>query len=131
VRTHILATEPFRGDLDHDRTLVYGALRRGSCFVAYDGIGDATGFRFTAQSGGSTVTMGREIALDGEVSLEVTSPLQAELRLLRNGRVVSSKRGRQLRCATAESGVYRVEAYRPYLFKRRGWVFTNPIYVRP
>jgi hypothetical protein len=131
VRTHILTTEPFDGELDHDRTLVYDALRRGSCFVAYDGIGEATGFRFTAQSGGSTITMGQETVLDGKVTLEVTSPLKAELRILRNGRVVSSAGGRRLRYVTPEDGVYRVEAYRPYLFKRRGWVFTNPIYVRP
>jgi hypothetical protein len=131
VRTHILTTEPFEGNLDHDRALVYDALRRGSCFVTYDGIGDATGFRFTAHRGGSTATMGQEVTPDGEVALEVTSPLKAELRILRNGRVVSSTRGKLLRYVTAEDGVYRVEAYRPYLFKRRGWVFTNPIYVRP
>jgi hypothetical protein len=29
-----------------------------------------------------------------------------------------------------EQGVYRVEAYRRCFFRKRGWVFTNPIYVR-
>lgn len=131
VRTHILTTEPFDGDPDHDRRLVYDALRGGSCFVAYDGIADATGFRFTADTGGCTATVGEEIVLDDEVALEVTSPLKAELRILRHGRVVCSTRGKRLRYVTAEGGVYRVEAHRRYLFKRRGWVFTNPIYVRP
>jgi hypothetical protein len=31
---------------------------------------------------------------------------------------------------TAEPGVYRIEAYRRYLSKRRGWIYSNPIYVR-
>lgn len=130
VRTHILTTEPFEGEFDRDRTLAYDALRRGHCFVAYDGIGDATGFRFTAQSGNSTATMGEEVVLDGEVVLEIASPLKAELCILKNGRVLSSTRGKQLRYVTSEGGVYRAEAYRQYLFRRRGWVFTNPIYVR-
>jgi hypothetical protein len=29
-----------------------------------------------------------------------------------------------------KKGVYRVEAYRSFLLRKRGWVFTNPIYVR-
>ena len=31
---------------------------------------------------------------------------------------------------TTEAGVYRVEVYRRYLGKRRGWIYSNPIYVR-
>jgi hypothetical protein len=30
---------------------------------------------------------------------------------------------------TTEPGVYRVEAYLDYLGIRRGWIFSNPIYV--
>jgi hypothetical protein len=131
VRTHIIAPDPFNQNLNHDRALVYDALKAGSCFVAYDAIGDATGFRFTAHSGESTAAMGEEVPLVGEIALEVASPLKADLRLLRNGRVVARQRGKELRYVTGESGVYRVEAYRRFLFKRRGWVFTNPIYVRP
>jgi hypothetical protein len=130
VRTHIIAPEPFSRDVNHDSAVVYDALRRGSCFVAYDAIGDATGFRFTARSGECTAAMGEEVPLAGEVALEVSSPLKADLRLLRDGCVVARKQGRELRYVTGESGVYRVEAHRRFLFKRRGWVFTNPIYVR-
>ena len=39
---------------------------------------------------------------------------------------------KQQACAhiTSEPGVYRIEAYRRYLGRRRGWIFSNPIYVR-
>ncbi len=131
VRTHILTSEPFDHDLEHDRTLVYDALRMGSCFAAYDAIGDATGFRLTARSDSSTATMGGQIPFVDDLVLEITSPLKAELRLLRDGQLVAVERGKELRYVVCESGVYRVEAYRRRLFQRRGWVFTNPIYVRP
>jgi len=131
VRTHIIAPEPFNHDLEHDRTLVYDALKSGSCFVAYDAIGDATGFRLTARSGASTATMGSQVPFAHDLALEVTSPLKAELRLLRDGQLVAMESGKELRYRASESGVYRVEAYRRHLFQKRGWVFTNPIYVRP
>jgi hypothetical protein len=130
VRTHILSPAPFEGELEHDRALVYQALPAGNCFVAYDAIGDSQGFRFTGQSGEVIVGMGEEIPLSGNVEFTIFSPLKADLRLLRDGRVVAHDEGRTLEHSTAEPGVYRVEAYRKHLLKSRGWVFTNPIYVR-
>ena len=130
ANTHILCEEAFNGQLDHDQRVVYDALRDGRCFVAYDLLGNTRGFRFTAKSGDATVIMGQEIALQGEVSLEIHSPRRADIRLLRDGRIVARRWGRGLRWTTRERGVYRVEAYRSFLLKKRGWVFTNPIYVR-
>ncbi len=130
VRTHIIAPQPLRRELKPDRALVYQALKNGSCFVAYDAIGDSRGFRFTASSGDSSVAMGGEIALLGGVQLEITSPVNAELRLLRDGQVVARERGKRLRYEAQDAGVYRVEARRRHLLKSRSWVFTNPIYVR-
>jgi len=49
--------------------------------------------------------------------------------LVHEGKVVAQKRGKILRYRAKEKGAYRVEAYRRYLLRRRGWVFTNPIYV--
>jgi len=129
VRTHIFTSQPLSGVLDRDRRLVYRALREGRAFVAYDAIGNATGLSFEARSGASMCGMGEDVRLSGEVTLEVSSPLRAELRLLRNGQTVAQTEGTGLRYTTGESGVYRVEAHRRHLGRRRGWVFTNPIYV--
>jgi hypothetical protein len=131
VRTHILSPMPLEGELEHDRALVYQALKAGSCFVAYDAIGDATGFRFTGRSGEVIAAMGEQIATSGNVEFTIFSPLKADLRLLRDGQVVARHEGRTLDYSTAEPGVYRVEAYRKHVAKSRGWVFTNPIYARP
>lgn len=131
INTHILSQEAFNGQLAHDKRVVYDALREGRCFVAYDLLGNPHGFRFAAKSSDATVIMGQEIALQqGEVSLEVHSPQRADIRLLRNGQIVARRSGKSLRWKTSEKGVYRVEAYRSFLLRKRSWVFTNPIYVR-
>jgi hypothetical protein len=32
--------------------------------------------------------------------------------------------------ATSEPGAYRVEAFVPYYGQRRGWIYSNPIFVK-
>jgi hypothetical protein len=127
---HILTEEVFKGQLDHDKKVIYDALREGHCFTAYDLLGDTRGFRFTARSGAAEAIMGDEITLQGQIVFEVSSPQRAHIRLLRDGASVAHTRGKKLHYTAREQGVYRVEAYRRYLFRKRGWVFTNPIYVR-
>jgi len=137
---HILTEEDFNGQLDHDKKVIYGALKEGHCFTAYDLLGNTQGFRFTAtsyrpdcksgESRASEAIMGDEITLQSQVLFEVSSPQQAHIRLLRDGTIVAHTRGKKLHYTAKEQGVYRVEAYRRYLFRKRGWVFTNPIYVR-
>ncbi len=131
VRLHILTDAALQRDLDHDRQLVYEAIRKGRSFIAYDWIGDATGFRFAARTqGAQTAGMGEELTLGESAELEISSPLPAELRLMHHGQVVARARGRALRHTVTQPGAYRAEAYRRYRLLRRGWVFTNPIYLQ-
>jgi len=127
---HILTEEVFNGQLDHDKKVIYEALKEGHCFTAYDLLGDVRGFRFTARSGAAEAIMGDEITLQSQILFEVSSPQRAHIRLLRDGTAVAHTRGKKLHYTAREQGVYRVEAYRRYFFRKRGWVFTNPIYVR-
>lgn len=131
LRTHIFTPEPFNGELEHDEALVYEALKGGHSFVAYDAIGDASGLTFSARRDKESAGMGQKIPLGDGVQFEVVSPLPADLCLFKNGEVVVRQKGKRLTHRAQESGVYRVEAYRRHLFKTRGWVFTNPIYVTP
>jgi hypothetical protein len=129
ARTHIFTSQTFNGELEHDKKLVYQALKGGHCFTAYDGIGDANGFHFSAKNSEETAGMGQDISLRDGVEFEIFSPLPADLRLLKDGQVIAHNKGRTVSHVTQDSGVYRVEAYRRRLFKSRGWVFSNPIYV--
>jgi hypothetical protein len=131
VNTHAILTAPLTGDSNADRKLIYEALGNGRAFVAYDLPASARGFRFTGQGHDKTAYMGEEIPAKGGVTLQAKLPLAAELRLIKDGQVLK-KWDRQTACThiTTEPGVYRIEAHRNYLGKKRGWIYSNPIYVR-
>jgi hypothetical protein len=131
INTHLFIEEPLTNNLEADKKMIYSALGAGHCFVAYDLPADTKGFRFSAQGKAGTAWMGDEIPVEGGVTLKIKLPIAAECRLLRNGSVIKVWMGIEA-CTyiTTEPGVYRVEVYKRYLFKKRGWIFSNPIYVR-
>jgi len=131
VNMHVLLEAPLSGDLEADGQMIYDALGSGHGFVAYDLLGDARGFRFEARAtDGRMAIMGDEFPSQGPVSLEVTVPQGGLIRLLRDGQEVARSRGTRLAVETQEPGVYRVEVYRRRWFRQRGWIFSNPIYLR-
>lgn len=131
INTHLLTPHRLTGDLPADRRMVYDALRRGSAFIGYDLPAPTNGFRFHAQGKECTVGMGEEIALYGSVTLQARLPQKCECRLIRNGEIIKSWHDRDI-CAyiANQPGVYRIECYLPYLGKPRGWIFSNPIFIR-
>jgi hypothetical protein len=131
INTHIQTTEPLSGEVDTDKHLALEALRRGRAFVGYDLPAPTRGFNFRAQGLNSRASMGEEISSVNGVTLQIRLPLRTECHLLKDGEIIKSWNDRDS-CAhiTTEPGVYRVEAYIQYRGKRRGWIFSNPIYVR-
>jgi hypothetical protein len=125
VRTHLVSPEPFSGTAG-DLSRVYSLLAEGRCYVSYDLLADATGFRFWAERGGLAAQMGDEVAAGEPFDFHASCPADAELRLLRDGQPVATARGRELAARDAVPGVYRVEAR----LDGRPWIFSNPIYVR-
>jgi len=131
VNTHTLLSEPLSGDVTTDRNLIYKAMAAGHCFVGYDLPAPTHGFRFTAQGRDASATMGDEIPAKGGVTLQVKLPSAAEILLLKDGQVIQTWKNQTAGThITTEPGVYRIEAYRRFLGKRRGWIYSNPIYVR-
>ncbi|MFN2182724.1 MAG: CehA/McbA family metallohydrolase [Anaerolineae bacterium] len=129
INTHLLSEEPLRGDLEHDRAVIYDALRMGRGFLGYERPGKIDGFSFWAQSGGNEATMGESLPFEGTVELRVSVPERARLRLLRNGQVIAQTVESRLTAISHVPGVYRVEAYQRHAGRERGWIFSNPIYV--
>jgi len=131
VNTHIFTPDPLTGDLQTDRNMVYQALRRGNCFVGYDLPAPTNGFRFTAQTSSGTAWMGDELVLEGSATLQIRLPMETDCRLIKDGTLVKSWHRYQI-CTytTNEPGVYRVECLISYLGKNRGWIYSNPIYLR-
>lgn len=129
VNTHVLTERPLNGSLEHDKKLIYDALRAGRTWVGYDLPAPTIGFQFLARCGSREATMGGVVERIGAVTFDVRTPRGADIRLLCNGRVVARASGRRLLYTSIEAGAYRVEAYRWYRLQSRGWIFSSPIYV--
>jgi hypothetical protein len=130
INTHILTLDPFTGDFDLDKQVVLNALKNGRAFIGYDLPSPTNGFNFHAKNRRSKALMGEEIRLTDEVSLQIKLPRKAECQLLRNGNIVKIWNNQENSTfVTNEPGNYRVEAYLKFRGKRRGWIFSNPIYV--
>ena len=131
INTHIILPTPLTGDASIDKKMIYDSLSAGHCFIGYDLPAPTRGFRFTAQGREADVIMGDEIQARGGVTLQARTPSAAEIRLIKNGKVIQKWKNQNIAMhVTTEPGVYRVEAYRRYLGRKRGWIFSNPIYVR-
>ena len=132
LNNHILTIKPFIGDFAHDKGLVLNALRRGNAWVGYDAAGDTTEFRFSAQGLKQQAIMGDTLKLKkGNVTFQITAPAPSHIQLLRNGDVVAeiSETPRLLH-QTDEPGAYRVQVFTRFAGRKRGWIYSNPIYVR-
>ncbi len=130
VNTHILGDDPLTGDAEGDRRRLFHHLQQGHCFVANDRVARAEGFLFTANGEHGTVSQGDTIRTRFGVTLQVRLPKPADLRLIRHGEVLQEWSGVESAIRTVnEPGAYRVEAYRPYKGRLRGWIYSNPIYV--
>ncbi len=130
INTHLLLNEPLSRNVDQAKTQIYTALKSGHCFVSNDLVASPRGFSFTAESGTTQAIMGDTLSLQSEAVLRVNSPHKAKIRLIKDGQLISESTGKRLEYRTGKPGVYRVEMHRWYWLKNRGWVYSNPIYVR-
>jgi len=130
VNTHLILPDVLSQDTEQAQQQIYDALSAGHCFIGNGLIESPRGFEFAAKSGSTEAMMGDPLMLQEDVELRVTSPHPAWLRLIRDGRCVAQQTGTELVWHSRQPGVFRVEAYRHYWGELRGWVFTNPIYVR-
>ncbi len=131
INNHLLLSAPLQGDLAYDRGAILSALAKGSNFIGYDLPASTRGFRFSANNRLGNASMGDEISIEDGVTLQIKLPETVELRLLCDGEVVREwKKTTNGALTTSHPGVYRVEAYIDFLGKRRGWIFSNPIYIR-
>lgn len=132
IRTHLMLPRPFTREVRSDRLLVMEALREGACFFANHEEGDPTGFRFSGWREDAWVEMGQEVTTErpGELFLSARIPYvhhrKPLMRILKDGQPIAETQDCDLQAWDQGPGVYRVEVWR----NNRGWIFSNPIYVR-
>jgi len=131
INTHVILPNPLTGDANIDKKMIYDSLFAGHCFIGYDRPAPTRGFRFTAQGLEADSIMGDEIPARSGVTLQAHTPSVAEIRLIKDGKTIQTWKNQNIAMhITTEPGVYRIEVYRNYLGRKRGWIFSNPIYVR-
>jgi len=129
INTHALTPGPLSGNLTEDRKMIFATLAAGHCFIGNDLPAPTRGFRFSAHGRESDVSMGDKIALEGAVTLQGKLPSSAEISLIKDGIKIKSWQTEAFTHITNEPGVFRMEAYKHFMGKRRAWIFSNPIYV--
>jgi hypothetical protein len=131
VNTHLLLPTELTGDFEVDQGLIYQALRAGHNFVGYDLPVPTTGFRFFAEVSETQAIMGDEIPFQEGISLQIKLPHRGECHLIKDGKLLRKWRN-QSSCEfdVTAAGIYRVEVFRSHLGRRRGWIYSNPIYIR-
>jgi hypothetical protein len=130
INNHLLIDEPLTGDVDHDKALVYQALKHGASFIGYDLPASTKGFRFIVENEAGEHNAGDTFELDAGATVKVNTPEPANIRLIHNGKVIhEQKEGDRLIHTLSEPGYYRVECSLYFLGRERGWIYSNPIYA--
>ena len=130
INTHLILSNPLTGNFQDDKMSILKALRQGHAFIGYDLPASTKGFRFSANSLEGNFKMGEETSSKGGVTFQIRLPRTAECHLIHNGQIMKTWENREILSHTSiEPGAYRVEAFIPFAGKKRGWIFSNPIYV--
>ena len=125
LHTHVLCERPPTRELEHDRALVYDALREGHCYIAVDAITPAEGFTFWADGAG-VMPMGAERPFEPGWIAHARLPRAAHIRLLRDGELIAESDSDELHHPIERYGVHRMEVS----LGGRPWIFSNPLYFR-
>lgn len=131
INNHLQLENPFSDDPGIAKIQLYEALTCGRSFIGYDLPFSTKAFSFYGQGKEGIVQMGETSGIMDGITFHIHLPAPAECVLLRDGHQVKVwKSGTSCTYITSRPGVYRVEAYTQYRGKRRGWIFSNPIYAR-
>lgn len=129
INIHVLSPSPLKGEVSTDRLKIYNAIRQGRLWVGYDYFINSQGFRFFVQQGEKSWQMGDSVPFSPGLTGWVLTPKLAQVKLLRNGKIIRTSRGRKHAFYDMRPGVYRVESYHRNLFGYRPWIFSNSIWI--
>ena len=74
--------------------------------------------------------MGDEVNFAPGGKLVAQFPVSCRIRLVSGGKVIAEREGDRLEHDVQAPGVYRVEGWLALGGETRGWIYSNPIYVR-
>lgn len=128
----VVLDTPLTGDATADARAVYDALREGRVFSAIDGLAGPALLDFWVESGLDRTPMGAALPEDSDATIfaKALVPAGGEMRLLRDGRVVTTSSGELRTVLTGATGAYRIEVHVPGAPGTPAvpWLVSNPIY---
>ena len=131
INNHLLLNHPLTGELNADRETILTALRNGCSFIGNDLLAPSQGFTFTAENEENQISSGQELSIQNGATFRVSLPGRASIRLLHNGTEIEFvENADHLVKTIVAPGAYRVEAALKRNGGSRGWIFSNPIYIR-
>ncbi len=131
INIHVFLNRKIFKDFQVAKDDIYDAMKSGRLFIGNDSLCPARGFKYCfLPDDGSDLLMGEEEKFSpGNLFIEL--PSKGEIRLIKDGKTVSTSRGMEMVYPVNQKGVYRVEVYKKVkLFGWRPWIFSNPIYLR-
>jgi hypothetical protein len=106
------------------------ALRSGRALLGFELIAPLSAAGFWIEQAGAPVgTVGDTVRWQQGLSLHVRLPLEAEIRIVRNGQTFRKTNSDVLTIDSLPEGVYRLEAFQRLAGQRYPWVLSNPIDV--
>jgi hypothetical protein len=109
-------------------------LKKGHIYSAFKCLGDAKGFMYYCINQDDSIggILGDSINLDQIKTLNATSPLPGQFRLIHNGTTVdvsSSESYQYTWGELIEKGSYRIEMHIKLKGRYVPWIYSNPIYI--
>ncbi len=130
VTMHVMV-EKITGDADADGRAIVDSLKTGRGWVAYDLPKRSAGFKFWAQGSAGSAGPGEEMPFSPGMTIQAALPASAEWRILHAGKGTAARgSGTHAAISISGPGAYRLEACRRFRGRMRGWIFSNPIYIR-
>lgn len=139
VSNHVLLTSELTGNFTSDRNKIFGALKKGQFYMAFDALGDSKGFVTTLEDKGRTFMMGSTQKLSKTLTLNVKLPgvpkYFYEMIVYKNGERYRTYNEPEISMPVTEPGVYRVQVRvaismpLPDANRWVTWIYANPFYV--
>ena len=128
MRSYVVLNAPLTGRFDEDRRAILDALRHGRSYIGLDGLADAGGFSFVAETPGGRWMMGDTVAPLTCLRLKAGGrvPAGSHFVLIRDGEPMADTEG-VLDVDVPGAGVYRTEVH--INGAAVPWILSNPIYV--
>ncbi|MBN8535560.1 MAG: hypothetical protein J0M15_00785 [Deltaproteobacteria bacterium] len=137
--THVVLRSELTGNSKTDRAKIFQALKNGNFYLAFDLLGNSTGFLCYLEDLTKNFSIGSKVKKNKNLVLKIklpTKPLHFfEIVIYRNGQRYATYNDDSVEFPIRESGTYRVQVrvspYLPLPDARTwiSWIYTNPFYV--